>query len=136
MAERREFETLSFLGLVIGGILILVGGLMGALYMNAWGWGGMMSNGMMGTPAASGGQGATNWWFGGLGLLTGVVILIASSRIYAQRDVGTWSVVAIAAGALSVFAMGGFMIGAAAAIVGGALALVDQQRQAPRSGGA
>lgn len=84
MAERREFETLSFLGLVIGGILILVGGLMGALYMNAWGWGGMMSNGMMGTPAASGAQGATNWWFGGLGLLTGVVILIASSRIYAS----------------------------------------------------
>lgn len=56
--------------------------------------------------------------------------------MYYERDGALSGVVAIVAGALSLFAMGGFVIGAITSIAGGALALVDRQQHAPGAPGA
>lgn len=136
MATRTEFQTWGFLGLLVGGILIVVGGVMGAFMMGAWGWTGMMPMaGMMDAYVGEGWSTMMAWWMGAIGLVAGGLVLISAYQVYHQREVGLWSVVGIAAGALSLFAMGGYVLGAAAAIAGGALALVDNQ-QAPRVGGA
>lgn len=133
MASNTEVRTWSFLSLLVGGILIVVGGLMGALTMGAFGWMGMMpTGGMMDTYMDDVWLTNMAWWIGGVGLLSGGVILVAASRIYRDRDVALWSIVAIAAGALSLFAMGGFVLGAVLAIAGGALALVETQQKTPR----
>lgn len=136
MAE-NELRTWSFLGLLIGGILILAGGLMGALMMGAYGWmGAAPMSSMMGSYASDAWVANVSLWMGGVGLLTGGLVLLAAHQVYRNRETRLWSVVAIVAGALSLFAMGGFVVGAVAAIAGGALGLLDQQQKAPRAGGA
>lgn len=135
MTDRSEVRTWSFLALLVGGVLIVVGGAMGALMMGAWGWTGTMA-GMMDAYGAPRWGAWMAWWMGGVGILTGGVVLAAAYHVHRARGVAPWGVAAIVAGALSLFARGGYVLGAVAAIAGGALALVDQQGQAPRAGGA
>lgn len=137
MSTNSELRTWSFLSLLVGGILILVGGLMGSLMMGATGWMGMAPmNGVMDAYMDDAWLANMGWWMGGVSLVSGGVVLFAASRIYRERSVSLWSVLAIVAGALSLFAMGGFVLGAVAAIAGGALALIDDRQKAPRVGGA
>lgn len=135
MADNTEFRAWCFLSLLVGGILIVVGGLMGTFRMGLYGWSGMgaMSD-MMGDYVGDGSLSIMTWWSGGVGVVTGAFVLFSAAQIYRERDVSLWAVVAIVAGALSLVAMGGFVIGAVAAIAGGALALVDRQRSVPRGG--
>lgn len=133
MAERTELRTWSFLALLVGGILILVGGLMGSLMMGASGWMGMMPMSVyMDDPWIS----TMAWWMGLVGAIAGGLVLFAASEVRRDRNARAWGAVAIVAGALSLFAMGGFMVGAIAAITGGALALVDEQEKPSLGGGA
>lgn len=137
MAERTELRTWSFVSLLIGGILIAVGGLVGSLTMGPGGWMGRMSmRGPMSGYVDDAWLNGMAWWMGGVGLVTGALVLIAAYHVHHRREAGGWSVVAIVAGTLSLFAMGGYLVGAIAAIVGGALAIADSQQQAPRVGGA
>lgn len=68
--------------------------------------------------------GAWSWWMLGISLVSGALVLVASSRVRldfaSRRQAG---ILGIVGGALSLLAMGGWLIGAVAAIVGGALAL-------------
>lgn len=129
MADRSELRTWSFLSLLVGGILIVVGGLLGPLMMGTVGWvGAMPMNGMMNAYAGDAWVASAAWWMGGVGIITGAFVLIAAYNVNRGRDRPLWSTIAIVAGALSLFAMGGYMLGAIAAITGGVLGLVDQQR--------
>lgn len=136
MADRTELRTWSFLALVVGGVLILVAGLMGMLMMGAWGGMGMGSMSSMMNAYMPAGWAAMTWWMGGIGLVTGGLVLVSAYHVYREREVGLWSVVAIVAGALSLLAMGGWIVGAASAITGGALALANRSQKDPRAGGA
>lgn len=139
MSERSDLRTWSFLALLIGGVLILAGAFMGSSMMGSWGGMGMgmgSMGSMMNAYAPAGWGSMMAWWMVLVGLVTGGLVLLAAYHVYREREVAIWSVVAIVAGALSLFAMGGWILGAVLAIVGGALALVDKQQDAPRPGGA
>lgn len=125
MRMAEDMRTWSFISLLIGGILILSGGLMGATMMGWGGWG-MMDMMDGGTPI--GWVSTMAWWMGIIGVVTGAAALVAAAMVYRGQDLATWGIVGIVAGALSLLAMGGYVIGAIAAIAGGALALVDAQR--------
>lgn len=131
MAETNDLRTWSFVALLVGGTLILVGALMSLFMMGFWGaWPWMSMSGMMGgypTNYGGGGWTAMAWWMGAWGAITGSLVLIAAARMRADRDTLTWGIIAIVAGALSLLAMGGFIVGAIAAIVGGALALAQSR---------
>lgn len=134
MDNDTTLRTWSFVSLLVGSLLILVGSLAGALMMGVWG-GWMPMAGMMGEYMSNyvGTGWATNmaWWMGAWGLLTGGLVLAAAVHVRAARETQTWAIIAIVAGVLSLFAMGGYVVGAIAAIVGGALALQPIQQSAP-----
>lgn len=132
----NDLRTWSFLSLLVGGILIAVGGLMGALMMGYGPLGVMPMGAMMGGYVDEGWAAQMAWWMGLVGLATGAFVLLAAYNVRQGRSTAAWSVVAIVAGALSLFAMGGYVVGAVAAIAGGALGLLGTQKDAARSGGA
>ena len=94
MNDSPSTTSWTYASLLAGGILIMVGGLAGPFMMG--GFGGMMGYGMMGNYAS---YASTNWFAG----------------------FAWW--MAIIGGALSLLAMGGWILGAVLAILGGALAL-------------
>lgn len=123
----------SFVLSLLAGILILVGsvtvvglysglpyygGMMGGYY-----YGGMMGGyyGMMHGFGFGGG-----WFYGlaGIGVVSGVLILIGAIMIYNQpAKSATWGTLVLAFSIVSFFGMGGFFIGAILGVVGGILAL-------------
>lgn len=124
MNEQSSPATWAYPSLLVGGILIIIGGLAGPLMMGGFG---MMGYGMMGNYAS---YMTTNWfagmawWMGIIGLVTGGIVLYAAYRV--RNDPSDRTLVgplAIVGGALSLLAMGGWILGAVLAILGGALAL-------------
>ncbi|MEM4494275.1 MAG: DUF6114 domain-containing protein [Candidatus Caldarchaeum sp.] len=111
---------------LVAGVLILVGGLMGMVAWMAWGgmsyWGGGW--GMMG-PMMMG------WWlpmwfsaFSVLGLVSGIVIIASAMMLQnSPSEAKTWGTLILVFSVVSLFGMGGFLIGAILGIVGGILAL-------------
>lgn len=133
MDDDTTIRTWSFVALLSGSLLILVGSLTGAFMMGAWGaWGMMPMAGMMGEYMSSyvgdGWASSMAWWMAAWGILTGGLVLAAALQVRSGRESQTWAVIAIVAGVLSLFALGGYVVGAVAAIVGGALALQPAQR--------
>lgn len=130
MANQRPYSEASFVILLVSGILILVGSLgMGMLGWGGWmgGMGGMMQGYDIAWMTSMG------WWMALVGLATGTLVLIAAVRLrQPNADATTWGATAIAAGAVSLLAMGGFLLGAIGAIIGGALALVRPPEQTVR----
>lgn len=135
MSDDTSVNTWSFVSLLVGSLLILVGSVMGALMMGVWGTWGMPMAGMMGEYMSSYvGDGWTSsmaWWMAAWGILTGGLVLAAAVHVRSGREAQTWAIIAIVAGVLSLLAMGGYVVGAVAAIVGGALALQPAGRSAP-----
>lgn len=122
--ENRNLSTVAYGLLLAGGVLILAGGLVGGLAMGpggAWqgGMGGMMA------PYSQDGSAIMGGWVLVASVATGAAVLFAAFRVRAGRDVATFGVVAIVAGALSLLAMGGFFVGALTAIAGGAVAIAS-----------
>jgi len=125
MNDSPSTTSWTYASLLAGGILIMVGGLAGPFMMG--GFGGMMGYGMMGNYAS---YASTNWfagfawWMAIIGIVTGGIVLFAAYRFRQDPNdrtlVGT---LAIIGGALSLLAMGGWILGAVLAILGGALAL-------------
>lgn len=109
----------------IGGVLIVLGGL--AMLLMA-----PMMGMMMGTTFSLLPMLLVSAW----GLATGGVVLLAAYRFRAEpHEMRSWSITALVAGALSLFAMGGFILGAALAITGGILGLfAGIQARAPPAG--
>lgn len=121
----------SFVSLLVGGILILVGGLGMTMMMGGFGFWMPMSS-MMGAYGYTPAWGSWSWWMLGISLVSGALVLVAASRVRldaASRRQG--GVLGIVGGALSLLAMGGWLIGAVAAIVGGALALASPPASRP-----
>lgn len=130
-----ENTNLAYASLLAGGLLILVGGVGAALMMDAWS--GMMNDGMMGGYAS---YMTTNWfagmawWMGLIGLATGAIVLYAAYRTrQPNADRTTTGTLAIVAGTLSLLAMGGWVLGAVLAVVGGALAISKTSEDPTRS---
>lgn len=121
----------AYASMLAGGLLILVGGLAGASMM-------MLTNDIMATgwmmdgyaPAMdSGWITSMAWWLATVGVLTGGVVLYAAYRFRrGGSDPTSAGTIAIVAGALSLFSMGGWIIGAVLAVVGGALAIGGSSR--------
>lgn len=118
-----SLRTWAVVGLLVGGILVLTGAFLSVVVMGSVGWSGMMGGMMGGAYSPAGGWSAWTWWIGGVGVVTGALLLLAAQRVNRGGDAKVWGVVGIAAGAVSLTAMGGFMLGALAGIVGGALAV-------------
>ncbi|MEM1946119.1 MAG: hypothetical protein QXF95_03785 [Candidatus Caldarchaeum sp.] len=122
--KAAEKPTAAFILSLVGGVLILAGGLFGLTAWMMWGgmayWGGMMGPGMM-----------MGWWMPWawsalpfIGLVSGIVV-IASALMLQSRpsQAHTWGALILAFSMISIFGMGGFIIGALLALVGGILAL-------------
>lgn len=124
-----QSNDLSFASLLAGGVLILVGGLGMGTMMNYWGSG--MMGGMMGYAPSATWLAGMAWWMIGVSLVTGILVLLAAYNIRNGRDSTLWGTLAIVAGALSLLAMGGWILGAAASILGGALALAHKPAAPP-----
>ncbi|MEM1943069.1 MAG: hypothetical protein QXO30_03015 [Candidatus Caldarchaeum sp.] len=119
-----EKPTAAIILSLVGGVFILAGGLLGVAVWMMWGgmmggWGGVMGPWMMGwmMPWA---------WsaFSTIGLVSGLIV-IASALMLQNRpnQAQTWGAVILASSTVSLFGMGGFLIGALLAILGGVLAL-------------
>lgn len=135
MREPDQIRSWAFVSLLAGGVLIALSGLLGAFMVGSTGWfGAMPMVGMMGDYGPSAwGQGAA-WWMSGVGLVAGGLVLAASYHVRHMRNSASWSIVAIVAGAASLLGMGGYVVGALAAIVGGVLGLIEMRDPTPRAG--
>lgn len=121
--DRPLLQYWSFVTALIGGILILVGGVFMALMMAMMGstmwW-------MMGSPPAPGPWG----WTGMMAFLllwsviTGVLVLVGAVQVRSAKSPLAWGVALVVLGALSLPAMGGFFVGAIAAIASGVMAII------------
>lgn len=129
VTDRSDLLQWAYLSGLLAGVLVLAGSLAMGMMSAAWtmGQGFMMGYG----PGWWGAQWLlpmTIW-----GAIVGGAILYAASKLAAApRPAG---IALVALGILSFPAMGGFMIGALAAIVAGVLALGAETRASPRAGG-
>ncbi len=117
----------SFILLLVGGLLISVASLGAAFMMSAFGpW--TQMGWMMGASGPGLGFGfGFVFWMVGVGLVSGALVLVAAAQVRAHPEAsGTWGVVGIVGGCLSLLAMGGYLIGALAAITGGVLAFASR----------
>lgn len=127
----EEKPTTAYILSLIAGVLIVLGGVTGSVFMGmmgGWygGWRGMMGPGMMG------GYGMTvfPWWglgmaFGLIGLIIGIIVIIGAIMLDSRpQEHKTWGIVILVFSILSVIGgMGGFGIGLIIGIIGGALAI-------------
>lgn len=124
MSDTNQLRIGAFVTLLAAGILIALGGLMAPFMFGASGWSGAMPmGGMMDAYGPAGGGPGAVWWMGGVSAVAGALVLMAAFQVRRRQHEAAWSVVAIVAGAASLFTMGGFVLGALTAIVGGVLGL-------------
>jgi hypothetical protein len=130
-----NLRTWSYASLLAGGLLIVVVALAGAAAMGLGAtvtpWSVLVENGVPSyvTPAWFV---ALAWWMGAVGIVTGAMVLYGAWRLRRHpEDALAAGTLGIVGGALSLLAMGGWMIGAALAIAGGALALVSERETVP-----
>lgn len=114
----------AFAAMLTGGILILVGGLTMGMMTGV----GLFGGGFMGMGSMMSGYGYDwawmGWWMGGISVVTGGAVLVAAGRLrLGAAERSRAGMIAIVAGALSLLAMGGWIFGAALAVLGGVLAL-------------
>lgn len=115
----------AFACLLAGGLLIVVGGVGAALMAATFG---DAMDGMMQGWVAPGWFAGMAWWLGLVGLATGATVLFAAYRLWRRPDdAATVGLLGIAGGALSLLAMGGWIVGAVLAILGGAMALAGEK---------
>lgn len=130
MIDRSRIQRWSKLCLVVGGVLILVGGLAGALVVNDATHD--AATGILHTAALDGRAWMMPFWMVVVGVFASRLVLLSAFHVHAKRQVALWGGAAIAVGLLSLLVVGGFVVGALAAIGGGALALVaGRAAQAP-----
>lgn len=121
LASRNEFLRWAFIASLVGGVLILAGGALMALIILM----GVMMGGAMGMMLGQGMFLMMAVGMGLWGLLTGGLVIAGALALRKRPANPTpWGITILAAGSLSLLTMGGFLIGAVAAIVGGVLALV------------
>jgi len=121
----EEKPSTAFILSLIAGILIVVGGVVGSVFMGmmgSWygGWSGMMGPGMMEFP----------WWgfgmaFGITGLVIGIIVILSAIMLDSRpKEHKTWGIIILVFSILSIIGgMGGFGIGLILGIIGGALAI-------------
>lgn len=121
MMERSKIQAWSKVALIAGGVLILVGTLVGALVMS-----GAVHAASAGFVHAYFGDTTAMmaFWMVVTGLIAGRLVLLSAFHVHTKRQVAPWGAAAIVVGILSLVAVGGFVIGALAAVAGGTLALV------------
>ncbi|MCP8311305.1 MAG: DUF6114 domain-containing protein [Candidatus Methylarchaceae archaeon HK01M] len=130
----KEKPMLPFALSLTAGILILIGGTTGWIWMSGglehWGH---MPFGMMDdwehswedTMHGIGFTDASFMVFSIIGLSSGILILLGSSMLYARpKEHVAWGIVIVIFSALSLFGMGGFILGAALGLAGGILAII------------
>jgi hypothetical protein len=117
-------ETAFILSL-IGGILMLFGGLAYSSWLGNGGsyFGGMMggSNGMM---DGFGSMLGSMEGYSLVSLVAGIVVLVSALMLNSRpTEHLTWGIIIVVFSAISLLGMGGFFVGAALGIAGGAMAL-------------
>ena len=72
-----------------------------------------------------------------IGIVSGFFIILAAAMTFLHPNQGVaWGIIEVVFGALSIFSLGGFVIGMALSITGGALAIVVGSGSGPASSGA
>ncbi|OJI07270.1 MAG: hypothetical protein BK997_03355 [Candidatus Micrarchaeum sp. ARMAN-1] len=113
---KREKPTAAYLLVLIGGVFVLLGGVLTALFGSFGGF--MMFRGLY--------TGAFSLiWI--IGTASGIMMIAAATRLNSVKksEVATWSVVALVFTILSITDMGGFGIGFILGLVGSILGLAS-----------
>lgn len=127
--SKEERPSAAFALALASGLLVLAGSLMMMLFAATWAAYApaicpMCGRGMM-------------WiaWFSamqGLGLISGALILIGAIMLYSRPEQSlAWGLVVLVFSVLSLFAGGGFLVGAALGLVAGILALTWRHPSGP-----
>lgn len=114
-----ERPVAAFVLSLIGGILILLGSIVTALFAGIFG-------GVMMFFPFLGGLGALIIFIGILGLIFGIIILVGAVMIYSNNPsrIRTGSIIVLVFSILSLFTGGGFIIGFILTLIGSILGLV------------
>jgi hypothetical protein len=131
----QEKPVTAFALALTGGILMLISGLMPSMWFMLGGWsiGGIMDDMMSGFGGMMGGYRSMMGSFGvpfgfmsGLsfvGLVSGILVVIGAIVLNARPSEHTaWEMIILIFSIISLFGMGGFLIGAILGIIGGAFA--------------
>jgi hypothetical protein len=128
----RQGVTLSFLISLVGGLIVLVFSLVNLVYFSsgapaAGSFGSYMRGAMDGNHNFMGSFSSSIGFFTAISvvsLICGVIVVFAALvlRIHPQEHV-IWGIVIVVFSAISFVGMGGYFVGAAFGILGGALAL-------------
>ena len=116
---------------IIGGSLMIISGLVPLAMLGMSGRYGMMGPGMMG-PGMMPLQ--PFMWTGiavisAISIGTGVILIIGGYLIYRKPEsAGKWGIAILVASIVSLFGMGGFLIGAILGIIGGIMGMVSRRR--------
>ena len=131
MSEKQGL-TLAFVISLVGGLIVLVFRLVNLVWFGSgtpsWGGFGNTMSGMMGGyHNFMGSYGSSSSFFTAISVVSfvcGVIVLMSALvlRIHPQEHV-MWGIVIIVFSAVSFVGMGGYFVGAAFGIIGGAIAL-------------
>jgi len=126
----EEKPTAAFVLSLLAGILIVVGAGTSMIWFWSGGptWGGVRGMmGMMGGMMTVMGFGGFGFFLGmgALGLVSGIIVLLGAVMLHSQpHQAYTWGIIILVFSVLSLFGMGGFIVGSILGVVGGALALI------------
>jgi hypothetical protein len=128
----KQGVTLSYVISLVGGLIVLIFSLVNLVYFGfgtstSGGFGGFMRGTMDGYHGFMGNYASSTGFFTAISvvsLVCGVIMVIAALilRVHPQEHV-MWGIVIVVFSAVSFVGMGGYFVGAAFGILGGALAL-------------
>ncbi|MEM3883769.1 MAG: hypothetical protein QXT94_02425 [Methanothrix sp.] len=114
--KTTEKPTAAYMLVFIGGMFVLAGGILTAIFGSFWGF--MMFRGFY--------YGAFSLvWM--IGIVSGAMMIVAASKfnVTKRHEIATWSAVALIFTVLSVADMGGFGIGFILGLIGSILGLAS-----------
>jgi hypothetical protein len=130
--SEKQGLTLAFVISLVGGLIVLVFSLVNLVWFGSgtpsWGGFGNTMSGMMGSyHNFMGSYGDSSSFFTAISMVSfvcGVIVLMSALvlRIHPQEHV-IWGIVIVVFSAVSFVGMGGYFVGAAFGIIGGAIAL-------------
>lgn len=119
---RKDEPFTVFLFTLVGGIFILIGGIVSTYFGP-----GRLPLGYTNNAGAIGFLGNFSAFYGFIGILSGFLLLVCAYELRTRdkMKVKIWSTVALGASILSIFDLGGFIIGFIIAVIGSIIGLMD-----------
>jgi hypothetical protein len=119
---RKNEPVTAFLFTLMGGMFILIGGIISTYFGP-----GRLPIGYANNAGVIGFLGNFSAFYGFIGILSGLLLLVCSYELHTKdkTKVKIWSTIALGASVLSIFDLGGFIIGFIIAVIGSIMGLMD-----------